>query len=255
MNTFCLLGVRLTSLTVMELHDHIADAIHLGRHDLVLNVNINAMNLAYENIWMRNLLNQAPIVFVDGYGVSLGARLMGHSVHERITYADWMWQLAEFAEQKQYSLYFLGASPGIADAASIVLKEEFPRLQIVGTHHGYFNMESESSENDAVIDEINNLHPNILVLGFGMPLQERWLSANWHRIDANIALTGGAVFDYVSGQLKRGPQFLTEYGFEWFARLLIEPRRLWRRYLIGNPIFFLRMLKQKFGLLHFDDLS
>jgi N-acetylglucosaminyldiphosphoundecaprenol N-acetyl-beta-D-mannosaminyltransferase len=68
---------------------------------------------------------------------------------------------------------------------------------------------------------------------------------NWNRIDARIALTGGAAFDYISGELRRGPRFLTDNGFEWLARLLIEPRRLWRRYVVGNPLFLLRVLKQR----------
>ncbi|MCA1688781.1 MAG: WecB/TagA/CpsF family glycosyltransferase, partial [Actinobacteria bacterium] len=83
------------------------------------------------------------------------------------------------------------------------------------------------------------------LVGFGMPLQEYWLMENRNRLDANVALTGGAVFDYVSGELRRGPRVLTENGLEWLARLLIEPRRLWRRYLIGNPLFLARVLEQR----------
>jgi N-acetylglucosaminyldiphosphoundecaprenol N-acetyl-beta-D-mannosaminyltransferase len=86
-----------------------------------------------------------------------------------------------------------------------------------------------------------------------MPLQERWLMENWDHIDANVALTGGAVFDYVSGELQRAPRWMTDNGLEWLGRLLIEPRRLWKRYLIGNPLFIWRVLKQRLGLLHFDE--
>ena len=78
-----------------------------------------------------------------------------------------------------------------------------------------------------------------------MPLQERWLLQNWDRIDARVTLTGGAVFDYVSGELRRGPRILTDNGFEWLARLLIEPGRLWQRYMVGNPLFLSRVLKQR----------
>jgi len=78
-----------------------------------------------------------------------------------------------------------------------------------------------------------------------MPLQERWLMQNWERTEAHIALTGGAAFDYISGELRRGPRILTDSGFEWLARLLIEPRRLWQRYVVGNPLFLSRVLKQR----------
>lgn len=78
-----------------------------------------------------------------------------------------------------------------------------------------------------------------------MPLQEWWLKENWDRVNADVAITLGAIFDYVSGELRRGPRFLTDNGFEWLARLFIEPRRLWRRYVVGNPVFLMRVLVQR----------
>jgi N-acetylglucosaminyldiphosphoundecaprenol N-acetyl-beta-D-mannosaminyltransferase len=104
----------------------------------------------------------------------------------------------------------------------------------------------EHPENESVIAIINRLRPNILIVGFGMPLQERWLMENWDRIHANIGLTGGAVFDYISGNVPRAPRWMTDHGFEWLGRLLVEPSRLWRRYLIGNPLFIWRIMKQRF---------
>ncbi len=93
----------------------------------------------------------------------------------------------------------------MADKAAANLKARFPALRIVGAHHGYFDKTPGSAENEAVIAQINAVKPNILIVGFGMPLQERWLMENWDRIDANVALTGGAVFDYVSGEFQRAP--------------------------------------------------
>jgi len=126
-------------------------------------------------------------------------------------------------------------------------------LRIVGTYHGYFDKTPGSPGNEAVIQAINAVKPNILIVGFGMPLQERWLMENWDRVEASVALTGGAVFDYVSGDLRRPPCWMTSHGLEWLGRLLIEPRRLWQRYLIGNPLFLWRVLKQRLGLLSVDE--
>jgi N-acetylglucosaminyldiphosphoundecaprenol N-acetyl-beta-D-mannosaminyltransferase len=170
-----------------------------------------------------------------------------------MTWADFAWQLTEFAEPRGFTFFFLGARPGVADKAAANLKARYPDLRIVGTHHGYFDKTPGSVENEAVIEQINAVKPNILIVGFGMPLQERWLMENWDRIDANVALTGGAVFDYVSGELQRAPRWMTDNGLEWLGRLLIEPRRLWKRYLIGNPLFIWRVLKQRLGLLRFDE--
>jgi len=182
---------------------------------------------------------------VPDCSITVGARILGHHIPERITYADWMWQLAEFSANQGFSLFLLGAEPGVAELAAARLLERYPNLAIAGVHHGYFEKEPCSAETQAVIETINAAKPNILLLGFGMPLQEKWLMENWEAIDTNIALTGGAVFDYISGELKRAPEWLTASGFEWLGRLIIEPRRLWRRYLVGNPIFMWRIVKQR----------
>jgi N-acetylglucosaminyldiphosphoundecaprenol N-acetyl-beta-D-mannosaminyltransferase len=143
-------------------------------------------------------------------------------------------------------VYLLGARPGVAQEAARRLQARYPDLEIVGVHHGFFDHAAGSLENEAVVREINDARPDILLVGMGMPLQEYWLMENQDRLQGGVVLTGGAVFDYVSGGLRRGPRALTHSGFEWLARLLVEPRRLWRRYLIGNPLFLLRVLRQRF---------
>lgn len=241
-----LLGIPIHPLRVAELNLQIAQIIEEQAHALVLNVNVHAMNLAFEHAWLRDLFQEARIVFCDGAGVRLGARILGHDLPERVTYADWMWQLGAFCSDTGYSLFFLGGKPDVAYRASLRLKERFPRLRIVGTHHGFFDKTPGSSENQKVIEDINAQAPNVLIVGFGMPLQERWLLENWRQLDANVCLTGGAVFDYISGSLTRPPMWMNEHGPEWLGRFIIEPRRLWRRYMVGNPIFLWRVLREKF---------
>lgn len=234
-------------LTVEGLHAEIGRGIQAGGHALVLNANVHCLNLAYTDPRLRSLLNGAEVVFCDGAGVMLAARLLGRRIPERITYADWAWRLASYAASEGFTLYFLGARPGVAEKAAEKLRERYPDLRVSGIQHGYFDRSIGSPENEAVIEKINAAAPDILLVGFGMPVQERWLMENWDRIDARVALTGGAVFDYISGELRRGPPILTENGFEWLARLLVEPRRLWRRYIVGNPVFLWRVIRQLIG--------
>ncbi|NLS75919.1 MAG: WecB/TagA/CpsF family glycosyltransferase [Chloroflexi bacterium] len=237
------LGIGIDPLTTDQLHERITQIIDSGRKALVLNVNVHCMNLAQRHPWLKELLNSAEVVFCDGAGVRLGARLLGYELPERITYADWMWQLAELASTRGHTLYFLGSAPGVAARAADVLRARFPALEIVGAHHGYFA--KEGGENDAVIAQINAAHPDILVVGMGMPLQEQWLAQNWDRVDAHVFLTGGACFDYVSGTLRRCPRWMADHSLEWLYRLLQEPRRLFRRYVVGNPTFLLRILLER----------
>lgn len=239
------LGVEVDPVTIAELHARILAAVRKGGHALILHVNAHALNLCYRDSNLRSFFNAASVVFCDGAGVMLAARILGRRLPERITYADWSWQLASFAEREGLSLFLLGARPGIAEKAASRLQQRYPNLKIFGVQHGYFDRTIGAPENEAVVSRINSMRPDMLLLGFGMPLQERWLMQNWDCLDVRVALTGGAAFDYISGDLRRGPRFLTDNGFEWLARLFIEPKRLWRRYVIGNPLFLLRVLKQR----------
>jgi N-acetylglucosaminyldiphosphoundecaprenol N-acetyl-beta-D-mannosaminyltransferase len=239
------LGVGVDALTVEELHAEIGSLVRGRRRGLVLSVNAHCLNLCREDPRLRAFFNDADAVFCDGAGVMLAARILGRRVPGRITYADWTWQLAAYAAEEGFSLFFLGGRPGVARAAAERLKERYPGLEISGVRHGYFDHSPGSAENEAVVREINAVAPDILIVGLGMPLQERWLMENAGGLDVGVSLTGGAVFDYVSGEKKRGPRLLTDNGLEWLARLLAEPRRLWRRYLIGNPLFLLRVLRQR----------
>jgi N-acetylglucosaminyldiphosphoundecaprenol N-acetyl-beta-D-mannosaminyltransferase len=239
-----ILGVGVDPLTVDGLHAEISHLVRAENLGLVLNVNAHCLNLCYKDWALRDALNGADVVFCDGAGVMLAARMLGGRIPARITYADWIWQLADFAAAEGFSLYFLGARAGVAQEAARRLRERYPGLRIIGVRNGYFDHSAGSAENEAVLEEINACAPDILLVGLGMPLQERWLTANRPGLDVGVALTCGAAFDYASGRVRRGPRLLTESGLEWLARLLCEPRRLWRRYLLGNPLFLLRVLRQ-----------
>ncbi len=239
------LGVQIDPLTVDQLHARMAHFIDSRQRALVLHTNVHGLNLADNQPWLRNFLNQADVLFCDGAGVMLGARLLQQHIPQRITFADWFWQLAGFAEERDYSFYFLGARPETAQRAADRLMARSPRLRIVGVDHGYFDKARGHPDNEAVIERINAALPDILVVGFGMPIQERWLLDNWPRLNAGLGLTAGAAFDYISGDLDRAPRWMTDHGLEWLGRLLIEPRRLWQRYVLGNPRFLWRVLRQR----------
>jgi N-acetylglucosaminyldiphosphoundecaprenol N-acetyl-beta-D-mannosaminyltransferase len=247
-----LLGVPLSTINLNGLLKAIESGVKSDSKILILSGNVYAYNLAYNNQWLHGLYNQADFVRLDGEGVRWGARILGYCVPPRMTWADFAWQLANFAEENQYSLYLLGGKPGVANIAAERLLERHPNLIIAGIHHGYFDKTQGSEENEDVIQHLNQSRPNILIIGFGMPVQEQWVLENHQKINVNVIMTGGAVFDYISGELRRAPSWMTENGLEWLGRLIIEPRRLWKRYLVGNPIFLWRILLQRFGILRYD---
>lgn len=236
-------GVRVDALDVRRLHAFIHHAIVRGWRVPVFYANAYAVVLAHDDPAFARVLEAAPIVLCDGSGTRLGARLVGAELPPRITYADWIDELAPFLRDQGHSLFLLGGRPGVAEEAARRLALRYPGIRIVGTENGYFR--KDGPENDAVVAALNAARPDVLLLGFGMPLQETWCMANLDRLDVRVVLAGGACIDYVAGALRRGPRILVDHHMEWLARLLVEPRRLWRRYLLGNPRFLYLVLRER----------
>ncbi|MCL4267506.1 MAG: WecB/TagA/CpsF family glycosyltransferase [Anaerolineae bacterium] len=242
-----LLGICFVGYEKQALLSALAERISRDQKTIVLSGNIHGFNLAYEQPWLRDFYNQADFIRLDGAGLRLGAYLLGHKLPARATLADFIWDLAAQAEPRGYRFFFVGAAPGIAEAAADRLRKRHPALQIVGTQHGFFSKTADHPENEAVLQQIAASQPDILFVGMGMPLQEHWICENYGRLTATVILSAGALFDYTAGHLQRPLPIFTRTGFEWLGRLLFEPKRLWQRYLIGNPLFIWRIVKQRFG--------
>lgn len=246
MKSITILGNKVTAITVDELHEEINKIIGSGRKELVLHTNVHGINLAEKYKWLKDFRNDAYIVHCDGVGVIVGAKILGLSIPCRITYADWMWQLSEYCESKGFSIYFLGAKANVAEKAARKLCQRYQRLNIVGVHHGYFVKSGPESQH--VINAINSVKPDILLVAFGMPEQEKWIRDNWKNIDACVFLAGGACFDMIAGIMPRCPKWWADHGLEWLFRLLLEPRRLFGRYIMGNPTFVFNVILEWLGL-------
>lgn len=243
-----LLTVPVDSISQAEILDRIASAESMGKRLLIAHANLHGLNLAFEQSWLSDFYRRADIVYCDGMGVILGARLTGQHIAERFTLADWVWGLAAMAAEKKLRLFLLGNPPGVAESAARKLLSVQPDLQISGVQHGYFSKQRDDPLNMAIVSRINELKPHILLVGFGMPAQERWLDENWSCLDVNVAITCGALFEYLSGDLKRGPRWMTDHYLEWLARLLISPRRYTARYIYDIPLFFYRTMRQRLNV-------
>jgi N-acetylglucosaminyldiphosphoundecaprenol N-acetyl-beta-D-mannosaminyltransferase len=243
-----LLGVHVSVLSIEALVNFVSRTILARGKARAVYANIYAINLAQELNWFRDFFNRSDVVYCDGFGVKWGARLLRLRIPYRYTPPDWIKLLAAECARQSFSLYLLGARPGVAEKVAGILKQQFPNLMIAGTHHGYFDKSPDNVENEAVLHAINKTSPDILLVGLGMPLQERWLMENWDRFEAKVALPVGALFDYLAGEFPRAPHWMTDHGLEWIGRLIVEPHRLWRRYILGNPHFLWQVLKQRLGL-------
>jgi N-acetylglucosaminyldiphosphoundecaprenol N-acetyl-beta-D-mannosaminyltransferase len=216
--------------------------VNAGGAHTVTYVNVHVLNQAFGDPSLRAFLDQADLVYCDGNGVRLGARLLGERLPERMTGADWIWDLAATAEGR-WRLYWIGGEPGVTDAAAVALQQRHPRLAI-GTDHGFHGR--SGPEDAACLNRLNAFDPDIVLVGMGTPEQERWVAERRAQIRAPVVWCLGATADLVSGQVSRGPKWLTDRA-EWVSRLVVQPGHLWRRYLVGNTVFVARVLRSRWG--------
>jgi N-acetylglucosaminyldiphosphoundecaprenol N-acetyl-beta-D-mannosaminyltransferase len=240
------LGVTVDRLTPETLIEQVL-ALDPGHKAItVMYANIHVLNTSRRDRDLREILNRANMVYCDGSGVRLGAWLLGHRLPPRMTGADWMQQLCAAAAGQGTSLYLLGSRPGVAETAAEALQAQCRGLKILGTHHGYLQDPAVSA---AAINSINAARPHILFVGMGTPIQEKWISEHRHELDVPVVWAVGALFDFVAGVQRRAPRWMLDYNLEWLHRFWVEPKRMWRRYILGNPLFVWRVLIQRLGLL------
>ncbi len=235
-----LLGVGVDPVSLDELLTWVDRAI-LDRRPVTLTyANVHVLNSAYEDPDLLRFLQTADLVFCDGNGVRLGARLLGHDLPHRMTGADWIWDLAARAEGR-WRLYWIGGEPGVTDRAAAALRARHPTLTIASDHG--FHARS-GPDDDACLARINAFAPDILLVGMGTPEQERWVAARRDRLSVPVVWCLGATADFISGKVRRGPRWLTDRA-EWIDRLYSDPTRLWRRFLLGNTLFLARVLRSR----------
>ncbi len=227
------LGVGIDPVDRAGLLDAVGALVRRGRATVAY-ANVHVLDVAHGDTALRDFLAAADLVYCDGGGVVLGARILGGELPERMTGADWIWDLAARAEREGWRIFWMGGEPGVAAAAAEKLKERHPAL-VVATEHGFVRDEA------AVVATMNRFRPDIVLVGMGTPVQERWVARNRAALDAPVVWVTGATADFVSGKVSRGPKWLHDRQ-EWLARLFVDPRRLWRRYLLGNTRFLARVM-------------
>lgn len=238
-----LIGVNYHIVNHSELLSYIEKRCMQQMFTNVFNVNIHAMNLAFTNSKVKSIINQGDMVFVDGYGVKLGAKLAGKPIGERLTPMDWIDDLFALCVKHQWKFFLLGDVDEALQHFEKKLNQKYPQKLLAGCHHGFFQREGE--ENNKVIELINQSGAEIILVGMSMPIQEEWIWANKDKLTPFIRISTGAMHRVYTGDISRAPAWVTDNGFEWLYRFCVEPKKTWRRYILGNPLFIWRVLKQK----------
>ncbi|MBE6356322.1 MAG: WecB/TagA/CpsF family glycosyltransferase [Lentisphaerae bacterium] len=200
-------------------------------------INAHCLNIVCKDKAYKQVLNGCAAVFADGIGAKIGAKMLDYKVEENVNGTDMFPLLA----QKPYRIYLLGGAPGVAVKALEKARALNGKAEFVGCADGFFNEKSE----EAVFAEINALQPDIILVAMGVPKQEMWIHEHRQDLPGCVAIGVGGLLDFVSERIPRAPVWMRKCNIEWCYRLYNEPSRLFKRYIIGNPLFIIRVLRSK----------
>ena len=205
-------------------------------------LNPHGCNLAESNASFRSDLQASDLNLCDGRGLQWGLGVLGTPVQHRWTPPNHIHDLFREAEQLGRSLFFFGEREEDLEVLVAKLTQMYPRLKVAGTHHGFVTPENDA---ETVIALLQQASPDMILLGMGMPLQERWGITLKNRLDHGALFSGGALFLYVAGVEKRCPMLFSKLGLEWLYRLCRNPVKYWKRYVVGNLRFVRKVFREK----------
>lgn len=227
-------GVKFSNCRMNEALEEL-NALVQKRKQFAAYINAHCMNLAFHDSEYADILNNASVVWPDGIGIKIAGKLLHFPVPENLNGTD----MFPLICQQNYSIYMLGAAPGVAQKAMENAQRLYPNAKYVGCRDGFFKTEEEILD---AIRKINEVKPDILFVAMGVPKQEKWIHKYLDKIDCGTAIAVGGLLDFVSGRIPRAPMWMRKSGLEWVYRLYQEPIRLFKRYIIGNPLFIMRVL-------------
>lgn len=242
MTRYNFLNINVDNLSMEETLAKIEQTIENKKQ--LLHVGVNASHIVdiQKDLELRKSINEGDIINVDGQSVVWASRILNKPLKERVSGIDLMIKLVELAHKKDYKIYFFGAKEEIVKEVVKRYTEEYSKDIIAGYRNGYFKKEEEQS----IAQEIADSGANILFVGISSPIKENFLFENRDTLkQVNLIMGVGGSFDVIAGFVKRAPIWMQKSGLEWFYRLIQEPKRMWKRYLIGNTKFIILVLREK----------
>lgn len=231
--------VPITNLYEAEFFEIFQKYLEDCRQRIIFFANAHSCNVAQKDIEFLNALGAADLVLPDGIGLKIAGKVIGHPIKANLNGTDLLPKVLSVAAENNLRIFFLGGEPGVAEEAKKQLINRIPQLRIVGVHHGFFT----HAEHANVIKEINRSRAELLLVGLGVPFQEKWIWQFRNEIDVKLLFGVGAFLDFSAGRFTRAPLMFRNFGIEWLFRLYQEPRRLFARYVFGNITFLLRTFR------------
>lgn len=237
-----ILGIKIDVLTIEETIMLVERYVNNTEPLHLMGVNADKINECIKDPQLSQIVNSCGIINADGASVILASKYLHKPLPERVAGIDLMIDLVSLSEAKGYSIYLLGAKQAVVEKTAQVLEEKHPKLNIVGIHDGYFKEEDWP----LISIDLKRCKPDFVFVGITSPLKEyliEYLQADGNR---SVFMGVGGSFDVISGNISRAPIWMQKANLEWLYRVIQEPRRLFKRYFLGNLVFIKSIVKEKF---------
>ena len=240
------MGLHLDNLAFDEAVDRIIALARGDRPRFVVTPNVDHIMKFNRNPRLREAYRKASLVLADGMPVVWASRLLGSAVRDKVSGADLFPRVSEAAAEHGLSIYILGGLHGAAEEGARILQRRHPDLRVAGVQCPERGFHLDTKENQQVIEAVRAASPDILFVALGCPKQELWMHDHCEALGVPVSLGVGAAVDFISGKVRRAPTWMQRCGLEWLFRILREPRRLWKRYLLDDTPFLFRVFRLLF---------
>lgn len=217
-----------------ETLDEICRLIDVKQKSYTVAVNVDVIMKIENDQYLKKITDEADLTLVDGKPLVWIAKWHKHPVKAKISGSDLVPELCKVAAEKGYSIFILGGAEGVAEKARKNLQEDYKDIRIVGTYSPPFGFEKDDVELKKINTVISDVHPDLVIACFGCPKQEKWIYENYKKYEGTVSICAGATVDFLAGNMNRAPGWMADHGLEWIYRLIQEPRRLFKRYLVDD---------------------
>lgn len=232
------LNTRIDNITMDQAVDRIDDMAQNGMNQYVVTPNVDHIVRLEKDAYFRKIYEEAALVLTDGQPLVWISRLLGTPIVEKVSGSDLFPRVCERAAEKGYKIFLLGAAEGVAAQAAKNLEKKYPGIKIVGTFSPTYGFEKKEEELNKIFGVLRETKPDILAVGLGSPKQEKFFYENREKMQVPVALHIGATIDFEAGNVRRAPVWMSRCGLEWLYRLLKEPKRMAKRYLVDDLNIF-----------------
>ena len=229
-----LLNTYVNNVDMNEALSAIDEMIASGKKSYVVAINVDVVMKLEDDQHLKKIVDEADMVLVDGKPLIWISRWHEKPVKAKISGSDLVPLLCTKARDKGYSIFIIGGKDGIAEKAKENLERDLPGINVVGTYAPPFGFEKDEVELRKINKMISDAAPDLLIACFGCPKQEKWIYENYQKYDAKVSICAGATVDFLAGNVKRAPRWMSDHGLEWFYRFLQEPKRMFKRYFIDD---------------------